>query len=303
MADSYTIKILVLNGDPEGVRIIDRMNWTGQGIVFPREDWLSLKNRESLTRPGVYILVGYSSDQDELLTIYVGEGDGIKDRIDSHYKNKEFWSWGIAFVSTNHSLNKAHVQWLEYSLLKRASEINRCRISNSNVPQEPLLNEADKSDTKAFLKEILQILPLVGLRAFEIPKSIVVPSGDSPKTTPAYTYDTLVVPASKDGFDEVFLGEDAWYAVRLAGGSLPKIKYIAGYQVAPISAITHLAEVASIEPYGETGKYKLNFKGKAQEIPHVIYDGKSGSNIQSIRYTSREKILKAKKIGELLPWG
>ncbi len=38
-ADPYTIRIFVPNGDPQGVRVIDRMNWTGQGIVFPREKW------------------------------------------------------------------------------------------------------------------------------------------------------------------------------------------------------------------------------------------------------------------------
>jgi hypothetical protein len=32
----YTIRIFVADGDPEGVRIIDQMNWTGKGIVFPR---------------------------------------------------------------------------------------------------------------------------------------------------------------------------------------------------------------------------------------------------------------------------
>jgi len=29
MPDPYTIRIFVPDGDPEGVRIIDRMNWTG----------------------------------------------------------------------------------------------------------------------------------------------------------------------------------------------------------------------------------------------------------------------------------
>ena len=141
MSDPYTIKIHVLNGDPEGVRIIDRMNWTGQGIVFRREDWICLKSRESLTRPGIYILAGYDTDDDDLMTIYVGEGDGIRDRIDSHFKNKDFWSWGIAFVSTNHGLNKANVQWLEFALIDQAQRIKCCKLSNSNTPQEP--NEAD----------------------------------------------------------------------------------------------------------------------------------------------------------------
>lgn len=31
-ADPFTIRIFVPDGDPGGVRIIDRMNWTGLGM-------------------------------------------------------------------------------------------------------------------------------------------------------------------------------------------------------------------------------------------------------------------------------
>ena len=36
MAEPFTIRIFVPDGDPEGVRLIDRMNWTGLGVVFRR---------------------------------------------------------------------------------------------------------------------------------------------------------------------------------------------------------------------------------------------------------------------------
>jgi hypothetical protein len=58
IGDSYTIRIFVPDGDPEGVRIIDRMNWTGKGIAFPREKWLETKNLDAFALPGVYIHVG-----------------------------------------------------------------------------------------------------------------------------------------------------------------------------------------------------------------------------------------------------
>ena len=38
MADPLTIRIFVPDGDPEGVRLIDRMKWTGLGLVFRRSD-------------------------------------------------------------------------------------------------------------------------------------------------------------------------------------------------------------------------------------------------------------------------
>lgn len=63
----------------------------------------------------------------------------------------------------------------------------------------------------------------------------------------------------------MFLGEDCWYSIRISGGMLEKIKYIAVYQKAPVSAVTHYAPVNRIEPYGEDGKYKLIFSLKARE--------------------------------------
>jgi hypothetical protein len=53
------------------------------------------------------------------------------------------------------------------------------------------------------------------------------------------------------------------------GGMLPKIKYIAGYQTQPVSAITHVAPVARIEPYGDNGKYQLLFSEPAKEIVQI----------------------------------
>jgi hypothetical protein len=38
MADPYTIRIFVPDGNPEGLRIIDQMNWTGRCIALPREE-------------------------------------------------------------------------------------------------------------------------------------------------------------------------------------------------------------------------------------------------------------------------
>lgn len=55
MPESYTLRILVIDGDPNGVKIISRMNWTGVGIAFPRHKWKEVKEREELSRTGVYV--------------------------------------------------------------------------------------------------------------------------------------------------------------------------------------------------------------------------------------------------------
>ena len=81
MPEPFTIRIFVPDGDPEGVRIIDRMNWTGVGVVFPRASWQDVRKRQELKGTGVYILVGYSAD-DELPILYIGQADGVSSRIE-----------------------------------------------------------------------------------------------------------------------------------------------------------------------------------------------------------------------------
>ncbi len=299
--DPFTIRIFVPDGDPEGVRLIDRMNWTGLGIVFPREKWPSTKQRTEFSRAGVYILVGYRAEGDELPTVYVGEGDVIRNRIDSHFQSKDFWSRAIVFTASNNSLNKAHVKWLEYALVSRAAEAKQCILDNGTEPQEPGLSEAERSDTRGFLREILQILPLVGLRAFEVPKAVAQPQREVPdvKANSATDPNTIVVPAQPDGFEKVFIGQNCWYAIRISGGMLPKIKYIAAYRTQPEMKVTHYAPVASIEPYGEEGKYKLIFGEPAKPIGPIPFADAPQGSMQSPRYTTLDRLMKAKKLMDL----
>src|ERR1017187_1005175 len=189
MTDPFTIRIFVPDGDPEGLRIIDRMNWTGLGIVFPRTDWPKIKQRSEFAKPGVYILIGYVSD-DDLPTIYIGQADVVRARLESHVQNKDFWSKAVVFVSSTSSggLNRAHATWLEHALIHRAIKADRSHLDNGTEPQEPQLSEAEKADTQKFLREMLQILPLVGLNAFEPPKAVAEPMAKSADVTAPKAY-------------------------------------------------------------------------------------------------------------------
>lgn len=189
-------------------------------------------------------------------------------------------------------------------MIDRATKAARSRLDNGNAPQEPALSEAERADTQGFLKEILQILPLVGLRAFEMPRAVVTPKAHTPPliAEPQATDepDTIVVPAQKDGFERVFLGQNAWWAIRIAGGMLPKIKYIAAYQSRPVAAVTHFAPVDRIEPYGESGKYKLVFSEPAQPIGPIPFGNAPSGAMQGPRYTSLKRLRGAKVVTDLI---
>jgi hypothetical protein len=129
-------------------------------------------------------------------------------------------------------------------LVRRAIAAEQSHLENGTEPQELAMSEAERADMQAFLKEMLQILPLVGPNAFEFPKAVAEPmvkpaDAAQVKTIPGEV-DTIVVPAQKDGFERIFLGQNAWWASYLRRND-PKIKYISAYQISPISAITHVA--------------------------------------------------------------
>lgn len=113
--------------------------------------------------------------------------------------------------------------------------------------------------------------------------------------------DTVVVPAQEEGFQDTFMAEDRWYQIRIHSSMVPRIKYIAAYVTAPTSAITHVAAVKEILPWKGGPKYVLNFKEPAREIgPIKLVPKPKGTvkAIQSARYTSYERLMKAKNLDE-----
>jgi len=66
----------------------------------------------------------------------------------------------------------------------------------------------------------------------------------------------------------MFLGQHCWHAIRIAGGKLHQIQYIA-LPNAPVSTVRHYAPVKSIEPYGEERRSRLVFAELAEPVGPV----------------------------------
>ena len=112
--------------------------------------------------------------------------------------------------------------------------------------------------------------------------------------------DTIVVPAQPQAFQEVFLGEQRWYAIDISAALQSQIKHIAVYQVAPESAITHVAAVKSIEPWRDSRRSVVNFAGPPRRIgPVRVGMNRRATAPQSRRYTSLRKLEAAKTLDDL----
>ena len=143
-ARPFSIRVFVPGGNPDGLRVIEESNWTGLGVVFPRSEFPEVKSRAEFQRTGIYILVGPPDDGD-LPVIYIGQGDPVRARLESHYANKDFWTWSAFFVTKDDSLNKAHIGHLESQLLALARDAKRAKLYNSNAPNPSPLSEAESA--------------------------------------------------------------------------------------------------------------------------------------------------------------
>lgn len=164
----FSIKIFVADGDPDGLRLVERSNWIGKAVMFPRTLLPAIRHREEFAKTGVYLLLGPQEDG-EGQRLYVGEADPVRPRFDKHNAEKDFWTRAVFFVAGTGHLNKAHVQFLEAALVQRARAAKRVALDNTQTPAEPTLSEADRADMQVFLDHMLGMLPVLGIDAFEQP--------------------------------------------------------------------------------------------------------------------------------------
>ena len=178
----FSLRIFVADGDPDGLRIVDKSNWIGKALMFPRVLLPQVKTRPELAQTGVYLLLGPRPDGEGDM-LYVGEGDPIRPRLERHYAEKDFWTRAIGLTTTTAGqLNKAHVQFLESRLMALARAAKRLPLDNANQPAEPSLSEADRADMEVFLGHMLGMLPVLGVHAFE-----QAPKAPAAKVSPVLT--------------------------------------------------------------------------------------------------------------------
>jgi hypothetical protein len=56
MALPFSLRIFVADGDPDGLRIVERFNASARAVVFPQALLPQVKTRPELQQTGVYLL-------------------------------------------------------------------------------------------------------------------------------------------------------------------------------------------------------------------------------------------------------
>lgn len=275
-------------------------------------------------------LIDLSSTKEPKL--YVVENELVKHEPLKHIA-VQILEFSLSFESSPQKI-KSHVKDAimkdRFSLDKCVDYANENDFENIDFLLEKMIYGDDKFNVLVIIDEISVELESALIRRFRFPVEIItfqryisaegkrmyqfepflsdisIPVVSNKKTIPSGTktidpseIDTIVVPAKEEGFEEVFLGENCWHEIRIHPSMKPKIRYIAAYQVAPISAITHIAQVQSIEQWQNSNKYILHFTKPAKKIgPIKLVPKGIVRPLQNSRYTSFDRLKNAKTLDE-----
>jgi hypothetical protein len=164
----FSVRILLQDGEVEGVRFLEIANWTGMAILSPRDRYLDLRSEPEFDRTGVYILTGPDPDYEGVIRSYIGRADNLRTRIDNHIKERDWWDSCLCFTTSDDSLTLTHIQFLEAALLEQATKAGQVRLDNVQFPAIPRLGRADRLDLTRFLENVLMLSGMAGLPTFEI---------------------------------------------------------------------------------------------------------------------------------------
>lgn len=166
MEKGKTIRIYLNDGTVSGIRHTEIINWTGQAISCPRKHLPSLAEWPECTRPGVYFLFGID-DATAQPSVYIGETENVYERLQQHFKEKDFWQEVIFFTNKDENLTKAHIKYLESRLVSLAKDADRYIVMNSNQPTCSSLPRSDKAAMEEFIRYQVILLGTMGHRVLE----------------------------------------------------------------------------------------------------------------------------------------
>lgn len=135
-----TISIYLMDGTSEGRWKASLANWNGVGYRIPRDEVKNCGDIADLKKPGVYFLFGNEIETGRTF-IYIGEADAVRTRIMQPHTFEErgdSWTGAVIFVTTDDSLEKGRVKYLENRFYTLAVDAGRYLVETAILPNSRL---------------------------------------------------------------------------------------------------------------------------------------------------------------------
>lgn len=160
MAKAKTINMLLNDGTLNGVISMENSSWhKGELYSAPRESVDDLLSTDACARYGVYLLL--SEDM-----VYVGQASDLSKRIKQHIIGKSWWERVVILTTSDDSLNRADLDYIEAFLISKASSAGRLDCDNKNIGNKQKLSKFREVEMQQYLEEALFLLELIGINVF-----------------------------------------------------------------------------------------------------------------------------------------
>lgn len=157
--DSTVLLYFPDSANASSLKVIQDSTSQIRGFYFTKSQMQKVESLEYANNYAVYFLF---SDLEEP-SVYIGQSVNGITRIKSHLREKEFWKFGILFVTDNNSFDKLSIDYLEYQFIREFAK-TQFNLENRDLRQvEPNLNVFNRSTLRAFAKQIEFLLEALGI--------------------------------------------------------------------------------------------------------------------------------------------
>lgn len=160
MAKAKTINLLLNDGSLKGVISMEDSSWNkGELYSAPRESVDDLLSTDACSRYGVYLLL--SEDM-----VYIGQASDLAKRIKQHIIGKSWWERVVILTTSDDSLNRADLDYIESFLIAKAGSVGKLDCDNKNAGNKQKLSRFREVEIQQYIEEALFLLELIGIGVF-----------------------------------------------------------------------------------------------------------------------------------------
>lgn len=266
-----TIKIFLIDGEPNGRMTCELSNWSGKAYKIPRIKIKDCSDREDLTGTGVYLLFG--KDDEGKDKVYIGEAESILKRLNQHLTQKDFWHETIIFISKDENLNKAHIKYLENRLHNIAKLANRYMVDNSLIPTQSSISESDRAEMEEYIEYIKMLVNTLGHKVFDEKREI----------KPKVKQDTFFIKAARGADAQGEPTSDGFVVLK---GSKASTSTVNSISASFFNLRQSLIDKGVLKLAGETYEFTEDYIFSSPSTAAVMVMGRNANGLMEWKLTS-----------------
>lgn len=162
MALARTITTHLVDGNPNGIKIVDLSNRTIRAYLIPRAKLKEYKSNTELDRPAIYFLCERSGEQ-----VYIGECESFSGRVRDHDQNKDFWEIAVIFITKDNGLEKGDIKYLESIAIQEAKDASRFKVVNGATPKKNRIHQFKQDTIEEFYQDLKLLISALGYPIFD----------------------------------------------------------------------------------------------------------------------------------------